>query len=456
MLCILAILSCSAFSKAQDPAALKIMEQAIQDDLRISGAPGAVMGVVQDGALVYHQAFGVANTATNMPVMESTVFQVASITKTFTAAALLTTCEKHGIELNTPVGNIIKGLSPNVSKVTIHQLLCHISGIMDYWPNSSSCEDDLLEYFLLAGDRALFAEPGTVFSYSNNGYALAGLVLATLNESSYEMAVHDVLLKPMGLESTTFDIGEVSTNYFASGHFDGEPSSPGLTSARFQPAGGLWSNIPDLARFTSCFMNGGEIDSVKVLSESTIQKMATEYQLFGVQEQYLSYPESYYGYGMISYSYKGMKVIGHAGEAGIQNALMVTIPEFNTAVIVLSNAGYYPFLHSLESAIDAFIPGSTATLSKDFAQPEFEELVGIYYLPDLSNSKERWIEISTDAKKLIITFPNGNSFPLRQAAKDRFRFSESNVKFESEIGFFPDQKGELKYLNYFWRAYVRE
>src|SRR6476659_307967 len=108
------------------------LDSNIKNDMKISGAPGAVLGVVKDGKIIYEKAFGLCNVNTKMPVDTSTIFYVASVTKCVTAIALLTKLEEDKIDINTPIGNIIDSLSPKLSQVTIRQLLSHTAGLVDY------------------------------------------------------------------------------------------------------------------------------------------------------------------------------------------------------------------------------------------------------------------------------------------------------------------------------------
>jgi CubicO group peptidase (beta-lactamase class C family) len=450
-------LAFSSFGQMPDQLKLSELENTIYNDMKISGAPGAVIGVVRDGQIIYQKAFGLCNINTQTPVNNSTVFQIASVTKTFTATALLMSCEKNNIDINAPIGNIIKELSPNLSKITIHQLLSHNSGMLDYWPDNSECKGDLLQYFLNAGDYALFEEPGKVFSYSNNGYALAGLLLATLNKSSYPKAINDILTKPLKMTNTTFDLGQVTTDFFATGHINGKPTSPSsLTNPTLQPAGGLFSNLADMARFATCIMNNGEIESQQIISKEVLRKMMGKYQFFGIQYQYLSYPNSYYGYGLISYDYKGIDFIGHSGEAGNQNSLLAMAPKYKTAVVVFSNTGYYPFINSLEKAVDIFIPINEKPAQKTISKQDLSKFSGRYYISNWKKSKDDWINIELKNTKLQIVFADKRTFELTQYADNRFTFPDPNLKFLPEIGFFTNMSGEVKYLNYFWRTHVKD
>jgi CubicO group peptidase (beta-lactamase class C family) len=210
-----------------------------------------------------------------------------------------------------------------------------------------------------------------------------------------------------------------------------------------------------MARFATCIMNNGELESQQIISQEVLKKMFGKYYLFGLQYQYLSYPNSYYGYGLTNYNYKGVNFVGHSGEAGNQNALLAITPDFKTAVIVFSNTGYYPFISSLEKAVDIFIPVKNEERQKTTAKQDLKKFVGRYYVPNLKKSKDSWIDISLKEYKLQIAFSDKRTFDLTPYGDNRFTFPDMNLKFLSEIGFSTDESGNIKYLNYFWRVRVK-
>ncbi len=193
------------------------LSKIISQDQLESGAPGAVFAIVQNDEIIFQKAFGVTNVNTQQPMTTETVYPIASVTKFFTALALLKTMEENNLVINSTVGSIIKGLPQKLSSLSIHNLLSHSAGMLDWWPNTNDCKSDLYEYFLEAGDNVLFENQGTVFSYSNNGYALAGLLLSTLEEQPYTDAVYTLILKPLQMNATTFRLEDAVTYSFAGG-----------------------------------------------------------------------------------------------------------------------------------------------------------------------------------------------------------------------------------------------
>lgn len=245
------------------------LSKTISQDQSESGAPGAVFAIVQNDKIIFQKAVGVTNLETEQPMNTETVFPIASVTKIFTAVALLNAMEEKNIEVNTTVGTILNGLPQKLSSLTIHHLLSHSAGLIDWWRNTNDCKTDIYEYFLKAGDKAILENQGAVFSYSNNGYTLAGLLLSKLEDMSYTDAINKVIIKPLQMNSTSFKLEDAVTHSFATGHSKNSsgrmiPTSTGITDPTLQPAGGLFSNITDLAKLAICFMNNGIYNNEKI------------------------------------------------------------------------------------------------------------------------------------------------------------------------------------------------
>jgi CubicO group peptidase (beta-lactamase class C family) len=460
ILCLLLFFRVSLAQEALSPAALQKLENTIHEDMSKSGAPGAVFAIVQGDRILYEKAFGVTNLETNTPTATNTVFAIASVTKFFTALALLTAMEERNFDVNTTIGSIVPGLSDKLSGVTVHHLLSHRAGILGSWPNTATCKDDLFEYFAMVGDRALFVEQGSVSSYSNNGYALAGLLLSKLKNLPYTQAIDSIVCRPLQMSRTTFDLRKAVAHSFATGHSKNPktgamvPTPTGLTTAVIQPAGGLFSTIHDLARLAICFMNDGVLQGKKLIGSSVIQKMSVGYAPAGSLSSYLFYPNSTCSYGSIVFDRKGIRYVFSCGEAGNLNSLFVMAPEHKTALIVLSNAGYHPFAPSIEEAMDLMLPAK-AEPTKEFPRENREELVGKYYSPNIEGTKEDITEIFAKEGALFIRFPNDTALSLIRSGPMTYQFTTPRFTVPLEVTFYPDSSGKVKYLNYFTRAQIK-
>lgn len=432
------------------------LDEIVNNEMELSGAPGAAIAVLKDSSIIYQKAYGLSNVNTKVAVNISTVFHLGSVTKIFTASALLNACEKNSVDIHSPIGNIIVGLSPKLSQITIHQLLSQSSGLLDHWPSDTKYNADILDYFLNFGDSLVCEELISVFSYTNYGYALAGLILAELNNSSYPKAIEELIFEPIKMNNSTFDETEIMLNFFSTGHIEGKSVQHYLTYPLIQPAGGMFSNIKDLSRFASCFMNNGIIYGEQIISKEVIKKMSTPRMPFGVMHQYLSYTGSFYNYGLIDFIYKGTHFIGHAGESSSQNALFAMNPDNKIAFILLSNAGSYPFIESFEKMVETFLPVNEDSQKMVTEEKDYPRFVGRYYSPNISGNKDNIMEIEYIDQKLYIRLSTEQIFQLTSIGKARFKFSNPETKFQQEVGFFEDENGEIKYLNYFWRTSVKE
>jgi len=438
-----------------DQRSIQAIDDSVLNDMKISGAPGAVIGIVKNGNIIYQKAYGIRDSKTRVPVTNSTLFLIASVTKVFTTTALLIACEKNNIDVNTPVGNIIKGLSPKLSQLTIHQILSQSSGMLDHWPTRKKYKNDVSEYFTHYGDKLVCEELTSIFSYTNFGHVLAGWILATLNDSSFTDAIDELIFKPLKMDSSTFDVNIAKLNNYSAGHINGKSVTHKLTYPLIQPSASMFSNIEDLSRFAICFMNDGEIDNQQIISSNVIKKMSTNYTPIEVLREYFGYPVSSYNYGLIGFNFKGIDFVGHPGESVSQNVLFAMAPEYKSAFILLSNTGYYPFIDSFEKMVTTILPVKKDTGTKLESAVNMNKFTGKYYTPNIYGTKEDIIEIEYRFKKLYIRFSDEEVYPLTFNGKSRFYYKSPDLKFPLEITFYKDENGEIKYLNNFWKISIK-
>ena len=443
------------FAQDIDQRSILEIENVVKNDMQISGAPGATIAAVKNDKIIYQKAFGISNSKTKIPVNTSTLFLTASVTKIITTTALLIACEKSNIDVNTPVGQIMSNLSPKLSQITIHQILSQSSGILDHWPTRKKYKNDALEYFAHYGDKLVCQELESVFSYTNFGHVLAGLILATLNESSFQDAIDELIFNPLQMNSSTFDINIAKLNNYSSGHKNGRSVAHKLTYPLIQPSASMFSNINDLSRFAICFMNDGKIADQQIISKKVIQQMSENYTPIGVLRVYFGYPNSSYNYGMMSFKYKGIDFIGHPGESATQNILFAMAPKHNSAFILLSNSGYYPFINSFEKMVETFLPFQENSQSIPLIN-NFDKFIGKYYTPNINGTKDDIIEIELHRKDLYIRLSEEDAYPLKPIENNRFNYKNPNYKFPMEIAFYLDDKGDIKYLNHFWRTLIKK
>jgi len=441
------------------------IETSLLKEMKEARIPGIALAIINNNKIVYEKYFGVTNSVTETPLTDSTIFQVASITKIFTSLALLTELKKAKISVNEPIGDLIKGLSTKLSQLTYHQLLTHTSGLIDYVPSSVDSKIDAYTFFKIHGDSLLFAEPKTIFSYSNTGYALVGLALETLCKKKYTVVIQDIIINPLKLTSTTFDFNEVTQKSYSFGHiYDSDlkkmlPSLNNFEPHVIQPAAGIFSTIRDLEKLALCLMNDGESDGKMVFDKEIIEKMSTRYAInfavTGPSYEFQIYPDNAYGYGLVMYSYGRLRLSGHIG-SGSQLTYFMYEPKRKFALIMISNRqADYP-INTIKEIFKLVLNEKGSQLKMPFEnKSEWAEITGNYVLHTLEPKNENSLEISETEGMLYIRFINKEKVVMQQIGYLTYQFPESTLRFPFKIAFYPDKSGKVKYLRYQWRTWEK-
>ena len=226
------------------------IEKAITKEMKTADIPGAALAIINNNQVVLQRSFGLANSQTKIAITDSSIFQIASVTKIFTALTILKELEDSRIGVHEPVGKVLMELSPGLSSITFHQLLTHTGGLIDY--TNELDKTDVYEFFKNIGDTILFIEPGKVFSYSNIGYALLSLAIEQLSGMSYPEAVNRAVLKPLKLKNTSFDLFKVASKSFSAGHnLEKGKLSPALSHLKY-----LFYKLPEVYLATYRIWNG--------------------------------------------------------------------------------------------------------------------------------------------------------------------------------------------------------
>jgi len=335
------------------------LELTATEELTKTRTPGVAIAIISGDRIVFTKTLGVSNIETGTPVTADMLFRIASNTKMLTAAALVSLAEKGKIDLNEPIGAYVKGLSPKLSQVSLHQLLSHTAGIRDGASDFGLHDDSALGSFIRTWtDDYLFTEPGRIFSYSNLGYDLAGLVLEEVTGKPYADAMAEVLFKPLGMNHTTVRPLMAMTYRFSSGHKIVENGSPVIVrpladEAREWPSGGVFTNVSDYARFVVAFMNQGGVGGKHVLSLKVIEKLSTPHSNSpnGDEQE-----RTQYGYGLNIVNYRGLRVLQHGGSMVGFGALLRMVPEHRFAIIILSNRTGALFTKTMDQATEMALP----------------------------------------------------------------------------------------------------
>jgi CubicO group peptidase (beta-lactamase class C family) len=176
------------------------------DEMKQQQIPGVAVAIVKRDAIVYSRGFGVASVETREPLSAEHLIRFASTTKMLVAATALEVARQGKLDLHVPIGRYVSGLDAAIARLSVHQLLSHTGGLRDGGPGDGSKVDfstlDRAARTLTASD--LFAAPGTVCSYSNLGYVLAGNVIQEVGSKPFDQVVGDYVLAPLGMRRSTF------------------------------------------------------------------------------------------------------------------------------------------------------------------------------------------------------------------------------------------------------------
>jgi len=361
------------------------------------GQPGLAYGIVADGELVH--ADGIGESFTGGPTPEAdTVFRIASMTKSFTASAVMLLRDDGVLKLDDPAHQYLpelRGLrlpTADCPPVTVRQLLTMTAGFPtdDPWGDrQQGLPPDTFERMISTGQLRCCWAPGTRFEYSNLGYALLGRIIAAVTGRSYESAVRDMLLGPLGMDRTGFEAGEFAPGNLARGYRRDEGGWLELQpdpSGAFAPMGGIFSCVRDLARwvggFADAFPPRSAPESGHPLSRSSRREMQLGKVAVpaagGVPTTRSAAPAAIsYGFGLFSEEDPRLgTVIQHSGGYPGYGSQMRWHPATGIGVIALANSTYAGVgalvgeaLTALVTAHAATAPSSPGTLRRQLRGP---------------------------------------------------------------------------------------
>jgi D-alanyl-D-alanine carboxypeptidase len=309
------------------------IDRYVETQLQRQHIPGLCLVVIRDGQVVKRRGYGFADLELKVPATPDTVFEIGSITKQFTAAAIMLLVEQGKIGLSDPAGTYLPQLPDAWKAVTIRQLLTHTSGIPDYeeimgydgYRNPMTAE----QVIALAAGKAMDFQPGTNWNYSNTGYFLLTLILEKVGGEPYASFVQGHILVPAGMthtrSSAPFDVipDRASGYVFEKGHIENrDPMQPTATGG----AGMLVSTVKDLAKWNTV------LDRQSILAQTSYAQMWADAPLADGSS-------SGYGFGWFVSPLRDHRSQNHSGGTAGFSSNILRLPDDRVTVIVLTNTG---------------------------------------------------------------------------------------------------------------------
>jgi len=302
--------------------------------------PGVAIAVSKDNEIIYQKGFGFRDMEAELPVTPDTLFGTASVTKSFTALAIMKLVVQGEIALTDPVSTYlpkfsIRGIKP-IEHVTIHHLLTHTTGLapIERHEEFNHFEEHLT--YLRERNHDILGKPGEYFSYSNDAFLLLGAIIEKVTGRLYRRYITEEILNPLQMNRSTFSIEEIKkfTNVTVPYIFDKDKEKhekqlwPKL--GNYEVGGGLRSTVLDLIKYGDLFINGGKVEDKQTITERFLKKI---YQPYVQTDQ-----KTYYGYAFkVTPGYYGTTLVEHSGgQPGVASNFGF-LPEKNISVAVLTN-----------------------------------------------------------------------------------------------------------------------
>ncbi len=316
------------------------ISERIPDAMKRHRVPGVAFGLVAEGR-EFSAGFGVTNVRHPLPVDDRTLFQIGSITKTYTATAIARLAEMGRLALDEPVRRYLPDFRMRDSEVTEHatvrHLLVHTGGWEgDFFEDTGAGDDALKKYVGLMADLPQLTPLGKVWSYNNSAFSLAGRVIEAVSGKTYEAALNEFVLAPLGLRHTYIFPGDVMTHSFAVGHASIQDQDillrPWGLARSAWPAGGLTSSVKDQLRYARFHLGDGAAeDGTRVLSPQSLAAMQapTVHALL----------DTNMGLAWWIREQDGVRIVAHGGGTLGQISNLMLIPGRQVAVSFLTNSG---------------------------------------------------------------------------------------------------------------------
>jgi CubicO group peptidase (beta-lactamase class C family) len=399
--------------------------------------PGCAVGVGLDGKAVLTKAYGMADLEHAVPNTADTIFEAGSVSKQFTAAAVLVLAEEGKLSLDDPVRKYVPELPDYGAPLTIRHMLTHTSGLRDWgslagvagWPRGDRVHTHAHVVDILSRQTALNFTPGTRWSYSNSGYNLAAVIVSRVSGMSFAEVSRARVFEPLGMTSTSWrdDYTRIVPRRaiaYSGGRGAGAAYRLDMPFENVHGNGGLLTTVGDLLTWNEHFDRPAPADAARVRTQQEPAVLANGRTLE-------------YAYGLYVRPYKGVNEVSHSGSTAGYRAFLTRFPDQRVSVAVLCNAGnanatqyahavsdiYLGNRISTDGARPAAIPetrGPTAGLERDATyKPSATELsafTGVY----TSTEVETTLTVEVRDGQLVITARPDRVLRLTPHSQDRF------------------------------------
>ncbi len=342
----------SAFVSKSQPAPHEAKYQSFRDSVHKKAEKlifenhvvGAQVAVIQDHQVLFNHSYGFADLSNKKPVDAQIRFRIGSISKMFTAFAVMQLVEQGKVDLDAPIEQYLPTLRlkapPGFRKITIKDLLTHTSGLSDDIINNPTCAGNTAQRDLipLLNQEILTVAPGLKMTYSNIGFGLLGCLIEQVSGLSYGEYIKTHLFIPLGMDNSTVPVAPGTVPGRTKGYL-ADSTEIEENNIRDVAAGGIESSMDDMIKFAQMLLDAAKGSGNLIVGKETFQAM-TSNQLGGLRLP----TDDVFGLGMFIHPMHTDQDsiigpgIGHAGDLRLHHSLLFVYPRLGMGIIIMSNS----------------------------------------------------------------------------------------------------------------------
>ena len=407
-------------------------------------SPGCALALYQDGRIAYEHGYGMADLEHDVPITPESVFYVGSVSKQFTAMTAAIAMEQGKLAIDDPIRKYLPELPDYTSSITIRHLLHHTSGLRDYntllsiaGRRGDEAFDNLTVLRITARQKKLNFQPGDEYLYSNTGYTLLALIVERATGTPFAQFAAKNIFEPLGMTVTHYHTDESRLVKWRALAYEGRGTDFRLDTPSNERAGagGLFTSVRDLLRWDENFY------TAQVGGRSVIERLQTRGKLNNGTTLA-------YAWGLEIGSYRGLRIVEHAGSLGGYRAQLLRFPDQHASVAVLCNLGGIDPSTLARRASDAYLgsrftapaeasrgpatapplrPSANGGPAATAASPHQSGQSGRYY----SDEADATFIVETKAGRLTLRRDNGEDpVALEPGDGGSFRFRGMTVRFD--------------------------
>lgn len=408
--------------------------------LKEKAASGIAVLVARDGNVLYKKGFGYADIKNKIPVTPDTKFRIGSVTKQFTAAAILKLQENNLLNVNDKLSTFIPDY-PRGNEVTIHHLLTHTSGIHSYTSKDGFegnvtkpiLRDSLINVF--KNDPYDF-NPGERMLYNNSGYFLLGYIIEKVSGKTYATYLKETFFDPLHMNNTGIHYAGIKLEHEAKGYARNNNQYDDALNWDMSwagAAGAMYSTVDDLLKWNQALYGG------KVLNEKSLQAALTPVTLKNGAEASMRY-----GYGLALNKYRGEDIVSHGGGLHGFVTQLAYYPKEKMSIVMFSNTAQPEVNFDANKVAEAFLwskMDKQASYSEASVKPkDLQVFTGRYEIAGIGV-----LTITTENDRLYAQMSGQSKFEIFPSSPDEFFWKV----VEARIKFARDDKGVINQAKIF-------